>query len=155
MILGLIGAFIPVLPGPLTSWGGLLILSFTGAIDITTSFLGITFGVALLVWVLDYFIPALGTKKFGGTKYGMWGSTIGLLLGLFFFPPIGIIVGPFIGALVGELMHDSKNTNKAFKAAVGSFIGFLFSTGLKFAVSIVYLILFLQYFWEQKLGFFS
>lgn len=155
MILGLVGAFIPVLPGPLTSWGGLLILSFTDAISITTSFLGITFGIALLVWILDYFIPAIGTKKFGGTKYGMWGSTIGLLLGLFFFPPIGIIVGPFVGALLGELMQDSKNTNKAFKAAVGSFIGFLFSTGLKFAVSIIYLILFFQYFWEQKGGFIS
>jgi len=150
MILGLVGAFIPILPGPLTSWAGLLILHFTKAINFSTSFLIVTFSIALLVWVLDYFIPALGTKKFGGSKKGIIGSTVGLFLGFIFFPPLGIIVGPFIGAFVGELIHDGSNNNRALKAAFGSFIGFLFSTGLKFGVSLIYLGLFLKAFWQAK-----
>jgi uncharacterized protein len=154
MLLGLVGAFIPVLPGPLTSWLGLLILHFTKAVNFSTSFLGITFGIALLVWVLDYFIPAIGTKKFGGSKKGIVGSTIGLFVGLVFFPPMGIIVGPFIGAFIGELIHDSSNNNRALKAALGSFIGFLFSTGLKFVVSLAYFGLFLKAFWQAKNLFF-
>jgi len=154
MILGLIGAFLPVLPGPLTSWVGLLFLSFTKAIDFSASFLIITFSVALLVWILDYFIPAIGTKKFGGSKKGILGATIGLLLGLIFFPPIGIIIGPFLGAFVGELIHDNNNKQRAFKAAFGSFIGFLFSTGLKFGVSLIYFGLFIKAFWQNKSLFF-
>jgi len=154
MILELVGAFIPILPGPLTSWTGLLILHFTKAVHFSTTFLIVTFSIALLVWVLDYFIPALGTKKFGGSKKGIIGSTVGLFLGLIFFPPLGIIVGPFLGAFVGELIHDSSNNNRALKAAFGSFIGFLFSTGLKFGVSLIYLGLFLKAFWQAKSLFF-
>lgn len=154
MILGLIGAFIPVLPGPITSWAGLLILHFTKAVNFSTTFLFVTFGIALLVWILDYFIPAMGTKKFGGSKKGIIGSTIGLVIGLIFFPPLGIIIGPFLGAFVGELIHDGSNNNRALKAAFGSFIGFLFSTGLKFGVSLIYLGLFLKAFWQAKSLFF-
>jgi len=154
MILGLIGAFLPVLPGPLTSWLGLLILDFTQAISFSVTFMIVTFSIALLVWLLDYFIPALGTKKFGGSRKGIIGSTIGLILGLIFFPPLGIIVGPFVGAFIGELIHDSSNNNRALKAALGSFIGFLFSTGLKFTVSLVYFGLFLKAFWQAKSFFF-
>lgn len=153
-ILGLVGAFLPVLPGPLTSWVGLLILHFTKAVNFSSTFLLVTFGIALLVWILDYFIPALGTKKFGGSKKGIIGSTIGLFFGLIFFPPLGIIIGPFIGAFIGELIHDSTNNNRALKAAFGSFIGFLFSTGLKFGVSLIYLGLFLKTFWQAKNLFF-
>jgi len=154
MILGLLGAFIPVLPGPLTSWLGLLFLSFTKAVNFSLSFLLVTFSVALLVWILDYFIPALGTKKFGGSKKGIIGATIGLFLGLIFFPPIGIIIGPFLGAFLGELIHDSSNNKRAFKAAFGTFIGFLFSTGLKFGVSLIYFGLFIKAFWQNKSLFF-
>jgi len=150
MLLGLAGAFLPVLPGPLTSWGGLLVLHFTKAVNFSTSFLAVTAGAALLVWILDYFLPAIGTKKFGGSKKGIIGSTIGLFVGLVFFPPIGIIVGPFIGAVVGELIHDGSNNNRAFKAAFGSFMGFLLSTGLKFGLSLIYMGLFLKAFWQSK-----
>jgi uncharacterized protein len=154
MLLGIVGAFLPVLPGPLTSWGGLLTLHFTKAVNFSTTFLFVTFGIALLVWLLDYFIPAIGTKKFGGSKKGILGSTLGLFLGLIFFPPLGIIIGPFLGAFVGELIHDSRDNNRALKAALGSFIGFLFSTGLKLVVSLVYLGLFLRAFWTAKALFF-
>lgn len=154
MILGLVGAFLPVLPGPLTSWLGLLVLHFTKAVDYSTFFLTTTFSIALLIWILDYFIPAISTKKFGGSKKGVWGSTLGLILGLFFFPPLGIIIGPFIGAFIGELLHNNRNKNSAFKAAFGSFVGFLFSTGLKFVIGLVYFGLFLQAFWHNKSLFF-
>ena len=143
MGLGLIGSFLPVLPGPFTGWVGLLVLHLTKAIPQNWTFLGITLGVAILVWILDYFIPAMGTKKFGGSRYGVIGTTLGLLIGLFFIPvPGGFIIGAFLGALIGEILHDSKDTNRAVKAAFGSFIGFLASTTLKFLVSLIFLVYF-------------
>jgi uncharacterized protein YqgC (DUF456 family) len=154
MILGIIGAFLPVLPGPITGWVGLLLLHLTKVVPQDWTFLGITLAIAIIIYILDYIIPALGTKKFGGSKYGMYGTTIGLIIGLIFFPPFGIIIGPFVGALIGELMYDSKDSSRAFKAAVGSFIGFLFSTGLKFIVGLIYLGLFLAIFWDYKSLFF-
>jgi uncharacterized protein YqgC (DUF456 family) len=86
-------------------------------------------GITLVVTVMDYVIPVYGTRKFGGTRYGMWGCTIGLIAGVF-FPPWGLIIGPFAGALVGELIGNN-NSDKALKAALGSFVGFLFGTLLK------------------------
>ncbi len=154
MILGIIGSFLPVLPGPITGWIGLLILHFTKAIPQDWSFLGTTLAISVFIWLLDYIIPAMGTKKFGGSKYGIWGTTIGLIIGLIFMGPLGIIIGPFVGAFIGELMYDSKDSNRAIKAAFGSFIGFLFSTGLKFLVSLIYLGLYLSIFWDYKSSFF-
>ena len=141
MLLGIIGSFLPILPGPLTSWLGLLIVHFTDFIAMNTSFLIITLVIAVLIWVLDYIIPALGTKRFGGTKYGMIGTTLGLIIGLIAPIPGGVIIGPFIGALIGELLN--KNDFKvATRAAFGSFIGFLTSTFIKFVVSLIYFVFF-------------
>ncbi len=149
-LLGIIGSFLPVLPGPLTSWIGLLLLHFCKVIPQDWTFLGITLAVSILVWILDYIVPAMGTKKFGGTKYGVIGSSLGLLIGVIFLGPFGIIIGPFVGALLGELMKDSKDVTKALKAAVGSFIGFLAGTLLKFVVSIIFLILYINKVWEYR-----
>lgn len=154
MLLGIIGSFIPVLPGPLTSWLGLLIAHFTDAIPMNTSFLIITLVVALLIWVLDYIIPAMGTKRFGGTKYGMIGTSIGLVVGLIAPIPGGIIIGPFIGALIGELLNKN-DFNGAVKAAFGSFIGFLTSTFIKFVVALIYLGLFIKILLEHKAFIFN
>jgi len=153
LILGIIGSFIPVLPGPITSWIGLLLIHLTNVIPYNWTFILTTFTIALFVYILDYIIPALGTKKFGGSKYGIIGTTIGLIVGLIFLGPFGIIIGPFIGALTGELIYDNQNSNRALKAAFGSLIGFLFSTGLKFIVSIIYAGLFLSKIWEMKSNF--
>ena len=154
IILGIIGAFIPILPGPITSWVGLLLIHFTNAISFNWTFILSTLVIAVVVYILDYIIPALGTKKFGGSKYGIIGTTVGLVVGLIFLGPFGIIIGPFTGAFIGELIYDNENSNRALKAAFGSFIGFLFSTGLKFIVSSIYAGLFFSKIWEMKSNFF-
>ena len=155
MILGIIGAFLPILPGPLTGWVGLLLLGFTNAVPKDWTFLGITLAIAILVWVLDYFIPAMGTKRFGGSKYGVYGTTIGLIVGLLSPIPFGMLIGAFVGAFIGETVFDKKDTNKALKASFGSLLGFFVSATLKFGVSLVYFWFFISSFWEHKAAFFS
>ncbi|WP_347174191.1 DUF456 domain-containing protein [Polaribacter uvawellassae] len=154
MILGIIGAFLPILPGPLTGWVGLLLLSFTSAVPKDWTFLGITLAIAILVWVLDYFIPAIGTKRFGGSKYGVYGTTIGLLIGLFSPIPLGMLIGAFVGAFIGEIAFAKKNSDKALKASFGSLLGFFVSASLKFGVGLVYLWFYISTFWEYKSVFF-
>src|SRR5690606_8333163 len=100
---GFLGSFLPVLPGPPLSWLGLLFLYLVKGIEIDYWILGITLFITLAVTVLDYVIPAQGTKRFGGSKYGIWGTNIGLVIGLF-VPPFGFVIGPFLGALAGELI---------------------------------------------------
>ncbi|MGB6152159.1 MAG: DUF456 domain-containing protein [Pricia sp.] len=155
MIVGILGSFLPVLPGPPISWVGLLLLHLTSAIPQNWMFLGITAAVALLVLALDYVIPAMGTKKFGGSKAGMIGTTIGLVVSLVF--PIlgvfGIIIWPFVGALVGELINKADQKT-ALKAAFGSFMGFLTGTFLKFLVAAIFLGLFISKAWEYRTGLF-
>ncbi|MEE9364171.1 MAG: DUF456 domain-containing protein [Cellulophaga sp.] len=155
MLLGILGSFLPILPGPPISWVGLLLLHLTDAIPKDWTLLGITLTIAILVWALDYIIPAIGTKKFGGSKAGMLGTTIGLLVAIFF--PIlgifGIIIWPFVGALVGELLNKADKKT-AIKAAFGSLIGFLTGTFLKFVVTIVYFGIFISKAWEYKTALF-
>jgi len=155
MILGILGSFLPVLPGPITSWFGLLMLYLSEAVPINWTFLGITFAIAFIIWLIDYFIPAMGTKRFGGTRYGVIGTMVGLVIGIFFFPPFGLIISPFIGAFVGELLKDNKDSKRALRAAFGSFIGFLTSTFLKFIAAVIYAGLFFSIFWEYKSVFFN
>jgi uncharacterized protein YqgC (DUF456 family) len=152
--LGIVGSFLPILPGPLTSWIGLLLLHITKAVPIDWTFLGITLTISLLVWVFDYFIPAIGTKRFGGTRYGVYGTTIGLIIGLLSPIPFGILLGAFFGAFFGELLYNKKDTNRALKASFGAFVGFLASATIKFSIATVYVILFLIKFWEYKSEFF-
>lgn len=149
MILGIIGSFLPVLPGPLTSWIGLLIFHLADVVPMNWTFLIITFIIALGIWILDYIIPAMGTKRFGGTKAGMIGTSIGLIVGLIAPIPGGIIIGPFFGALIGELLNKAE-LNKALKAAFGSFLGFIASTFIKFMVAIIFLGFFIVKFFDYK-----
>lgn len=144
VLLGIAGSFLPVIPGPITSWIGLLLLHYTDWVSFEQSFLIITACVAIGVFLLDYIIPLLGTKQFGGSKSGMIGSTFGLLVGLLFLGPLGMIIGPFIGALMGELIRNAKNINGAVKAAFGSLIGFLTGFLLKFTVALIYAFFFFK-----------
>jgi len=111
-------------------------------------------GIAVFIWIIYYFIPAMGTKRFGGSRYGVYGTTIGLIIGLLSPIPFGILIGAFVGALLGELLYDSKDTNRAIKASFGAFIGFLASATIKFTVALVYLAFFIKVFWEHKAYFF-
>jgi uncharacterized protein YqgC (DUF456 family) len=142
-LLGIIGSFLPILPGPPISWIGLLLLHLTTAVTEDWWFLGITAAVALVIFALDYVIPIIGTKKFGGTKAGMIGTTIGLILGLIAPIPGGIFIGAFAGAFIGELSNKADNKT-ALKAAFGSFLGLLTGAFMKFIVTAIFLIFFLK-----------
>jgi uncharacterized protein YqgC (DUF456 family) len=135
MLGGIAGCLLPFLPGPPLSFAALLIMQLKNVSPFTTKFLLIWAGITIVVTLLDYYIPIYGTKKFGGSSYGAWGSAIGLIVGLF-VPPVGIIVGPFVGAFIGEMIA-SNNSHVAFKAALGSFLGFLMGTLLKLVVCLV------------------
>ncbi len=129
ILVGLIGCVVPGLPGIPLSYLGLVCMHITDKYQYSWQFLLIWLAIVVVISVLDFVIPAWGTKKFGGTKAGAWGATIGVFAGLF-FSPWGIIIGPFVGAALGELIANRNNTN-VFKAAFGSFIGILSGTVLK------------------------
>ena len=154
MVIGIFGSFMPVLPGPSISWLGILLVYFTNAVPVNYWILGITLLITIVISVLDYVIPAQGTKKFGGSSYGIWGTNIGLIVGIFAPIPFGFIIGPFLGAFVGELIYDYKDHGRALKAATGSFLGFLAGSFLKFVICMVYFGLFLWIVWVHKAGLF-
>ncbi|WP_440879298.1 DUF456 domain-containing protein [Tenacibaculum sp. C7A-26P2] len=151
--LGIIGSFLPILPGPLTGWFGLWILHITEAVPMNVIFLLTTFIIALIIFVLDYFIPAIGTKKFGGTKFGIYGTTIGLIIGMIIPVPFGIIIGALLGAFIGELIYN-QNIKRVLKASFGAFVGFIVSITLKFIVAFTYFTIFLIKLWEHREGLF-
>lgn len=153
MVVGIFGSFLPVLPGPGLSWLGILLLYFTDAVPINYWILAITLVITIIVSVLDYLIPAKGTRRFGGSSYGVWGTNIGLVAGIFAPIPFGFIIGPFVGALVGELIYNSTDHKRALKAATGSFIGFLASSFMKFVICMIFLGLFVMIAWQHRSGF--
>ena len=129
MLIGIIGCIVHGLPGTPIAYAGLWIAQATDRVDFSWQFLLIWGIVVLVISVLDYVVPAWGTKHYGGTKWGVWGSTIGVFIGLF-FGAIGVILGPLVGAILGELIAG-KELQEALKAGWGSFIGILFGTVLK------------------------
>ncbi len=136
IIIGTIGSIIPILPGPPIAFGGLVLVQFSSKHPFTNEFLIILGLLTILSAIVDNALPVYATKKFNGSKKGIWGSAIGLVVGLFFFPPIGIIIGPMVGAFIGEIT-DGKSTNNAIRPAFGSFIGFLSSIFLRLVLSLV------------------
>ena len=150
MLTGVFGSFLPILPGPSISWIGLLLLYFTNAVPANYWILGISLLITVVISILDYVIPSKGTKKFGGSSYGIWGTNIGLIIGIIAPIPFGFLIGPFLGALIGELIFDSKDHKRALKAATGSFIGLMASNFMKFVVCVIYLGLFLTIVWQYK-----
>ena len=145
LIVGILGAIIPGLPGPPISWVGLLLASLTPFVECSTTLLVVTALLAAVITVLDYVVPSLATKRQGGSKYGIWGCNIGLvisIIGLPFGPQglLGVIFWPFIGALVGEYIK-SREMAPALRAAWGAFLGFLTGTLLKLVYCVALLVL--------------
>ncbi len=151
MIIGVFGSFMPVLPGPTISWIGILLLYLTKAVENNYWILGLTLITTILISVFDYMIPAKGAKKFGGSKFGIWGTNIGMILGFFLIPiPPGFVLGAFFGAFLGEIYFKSQDKERALKAATGSIVGFVFSMFIKFVVSIVFLGWFIFLVWNNR-----
>jgi uncharacterized protein len=136
LLAGIAGCIFPFLPGPPLAYGSLILLQISTYKPFTENFLVIWALVTIAVVIADYYIPIWGTKKFGGTKGGVWGATVGLIVGIFFFPPLGLIIGPFIGAFAGEIINN-QDSNKAFRSAIGSFIGFVAGTLMKLGITVV------------------
>ena len=151
-IIAIAGSILPLIPGPPIAYAGLLLQQLRDDKPFSTNFLLLWAAIVVISLILDYVIPIWGTKKFGGTKYGVLGCTLGFLAA-FWIGPWGIIVGPFVGAFIGEMIAQ-QNSNIAFKAALGSFVGFLTSTFLKLVVSIVFLGIFITLVWNHFSLFF-
>ena len=138
VVVGVVGSIIPGIPGTPISYVGFLAFHFSSPNNHLPIWMHVVFIVLIIgVLILDYIVPIIGTRKFGGSKYGTWGSTVGLLVGLFFGLP-GMIIGPFLGAFIFELIYK-KDATHAFKSALGSFVGFLLSTGIKTILALIML----------------
>ena len=152
-LIGIVGSFLPIIPGPVTSWLGILLLNLTSAVEFNLNFVLITFTVAVSVGILDYIIPILGVKKLGGSRSGQIGTTVGLIVALVILGPIGIIIGPFMGALLGE-MSTKKSFQNSLKPAFGSFIGVIAGSVIKFLISLSFLFFYFDIFWGYRESFF-
>ena len=138
---GILGAVIPALPGPPLSYIGLLLIQWSGHLGARDRYFSLFIlliwaGITVAVTIVDYFLPALMAKRFGGSRAAIIGSFLGLLAGLFIFPPWGMIAGPFLGALVGELIHNrGEDAKEALRVALGAFLAFIVGSGAKLIVS--------------------
>ena len=135
---GIVGCVLPILPGAPLGYAGLLLLHFTGRADFSTTQLMTWLIIVVVLQVVDFITPLLGSKYTGGTSFGNRGCVAGTLIGMFFLP-WGIIVGPFIGAVAGEMLGGSDLPH-AIRAGVGSLIGFLVGTLLKVIVCFYFLV---------------
>ncbi len=130
LLMGFVGCVLPVVPGTPLAYLSLVALHFTSLASFSAKQLIVWLILVVAMQTADYLIPMMGVKKFGGSKYGNWGCLIGTVIGVVFFAPWGILIGPFAGAFVGELIAGKK-ADLAFKAGFGAFVGFLFGTILK------------------------
>ena len=146
-VLGIVGCIVPVLPGVVLSYAGLLCAWGASYSQISGTTLWLWLALTAAVSVADYFLPAWMTRRFGGSRAGAIGATVGVFAGFIFFPPWGIVVGPVIGAIVGELLHDSSDSAKAVRVGFGSFLAFIVGTGLKLTACLYMLVLVLADIW--------
>ena len=136
-VVGIIGCIFPAIPGPPVSYAALILLQFAKEEPVFSKSFLVKFAILTIVVSLgDYFLPLLGAKKYGTTKYGIWGAIIGMIAGIIFFPPFGIILGLFIGAIIGELIAGKENS-MALKAGLVTFIGSITAVFIKLSLSLV------------------
>lgn len=141
-ILGLLGTFLPVLPGAVLIYGGMLLYGFmTQFATLDVNFFLIQSLVLVLILAVDFLAAAVGTRKFNGSKQAVWGAVIGTVLGMILFGPLGIIIGPFLGAVIAELLR-SPDLSQAIRVGFGTLIGFVGGTLLKLGIEIIMIIYF-------------
>jgi uncharacterized protein YqgC (DUF456 family) len=133
-VVGLAGSVVPALPGPPLGWVGLLALSFTGFYDRPGWWLWMWLGVVVAVTLLDNLLPVVMTKRFGGSRAATWGTVIGMIVGMF-FGPWGLILGPFAGAYLGEVIGNRSEGQIALRVATGAFFAFIGGVGIKLIAS--------------------
>lgn len=130
VITGIIGCVLPVLPGPGMALAGMIMLQISSWHPFSQQLLVTYAIITVIVIVLDYIIPVYGAKRLHGSKYGVWGSAAGLMIGIVFLFPVGILIGPVLGAFFGEVL-GGKRIIEAIGPAFGSFLGFFAATGVK------------------------
>ncbi len=134
---GIIFSVLPPLPGPILTYLSMIATHYATEDTRFSTFLLIFFGaLTAIITVLDYVLPVAATKKFGGTKAGIWGGVIGTVLGVMSGIPFGIILGPLLGAIIGDLI-GGNHIKAAMKSGFGSFVGFLLATSIKVIFSCV------------------
>ncbi|AOV07860.1 DUF456 domain-containing protein [Sporosarcina ureilytica] len=147
-IIAFLGLVYPIIPSALFMVGGFLLYGVIVSFEnLTWLFWLIQILFLILLFVADTLSNLVGVKKFGGSKAGMWGSTIGLLAGPFVIPVAGIILGPFLGAVLAEMIVNRTEFKLAIKIGIGSLVGFLTSIvtkGFLMIVMILVMILFVK-----------
>ena len=133
--IGVVGCVVPILPGVPICWAGMLLCHLSSG-AFTVQQLVVWAVAAGAVTLLDNILPAIMTKRFGGSKAATRGSLIGIVVG-FFMGPLGLIIGPFLGALIGELTNNGSDSARAFKVAFGSFAAFICGTGIKLVAAVL------------------
>lgn len=141
---GVFGCIFPVIPGPPLGYLALIILSWAKDWEPFSSiFLIIMAALTILVSISDYLIPAISAKRYGASRLSLWVSIAGMVIGLFLFPPWGMVIGAFLGAFAGELLAGRRGKS-ALRVSWGVFVGNMLSTGLKLALSGVMLFLYIR-----------
>ncbi len=136
LIIGILGTFLPVLPGLILSLGGLFLYKYGTDSELSVVYIWIFTILTIASAILNYVIPARTNKKYGGTRWGSIGSVIGTIAGMFLPIPLGFLVGMFAGVFIGELLHDFNDRKKAWNSVKGAFIGFIYGTGFSFVVGL-------------------
>lgn len=136
IIAGIAGALLPLIPGSPLSYIGLVILHFAKGGVFSWPFLVFWLVITIVVLTLDNLLPVEGARRMGGSRKGIYGAVAGMIIGIIFLPPAGIIFAPIAGAFVGELFTGT-GSRSALRAALGSFAGYLVTVALKFGVAVM------------------
>ena len=139
-VVGLLGCIVPMLPGPPMSYAAMILVACCSYSDLGWTTRVVFFIITVAVTVLDFLLPGWMGRRFGGSRAGEVGATVGMIAGFFVFPPVGILLGPFVGAVVGELVVNREDTSRAMRVGFGAFMSFIVGTGLKLIASLVMLV---------------
>ncbi len=135
ILLGFIGSLLPILPGPPLSFIGLLLFALIRNFSppLTPTLIVILLIVTMVVTLIDYLLPLFGAKRYGASKWGVWGAIGGMMIGIF-FSSFGMVLGAFLGAVLVE-WFVSRKEGQALRAGWGIIVGSLLGMILKLGTS--------------------